>query len=88
LPRPDLLGAILVKTRAIEVSDAPLEQRRDLAFLLTLVPDPRVMASELRPTERTWLRKHADLAEAPDLAWAGLQDAVDGRLAFAILAGL
>ena len=41
LPRPDLLGAILVKTRAIAVDDAKDSQRLDVAFLLTLVPRPR-----------------------------------------------
>jgi hypothetical protein len=88
LPRPDLLGAILIKARAIRVSDAPLEQRRDLAFLLTLVPDPRTLARELRASERKWLREHDDLLAASELAWAGLEGAEDGRLALAILSGL
>jgi hypothetical protein len=39
LPRPNLLGAILVKTRAIAVDDAKDSQRIDVAFLLTLVED-------------------------------------------------
>ena len=88
VPRPNLLGAILVKARAITVSDAPDEQRRDLAFLLTLVRDPRAMAEHLRPTERKWLKKHANLADRDGLAWAGLDRAEDGRLALSILARL
>jgi hypothetical protein len=87
LPRPDLLGAILVKARAVEVSDAPGAQLRDLAFLCTLVPDPRAMARGLRPTERRWLREPAELLGPSHLAWSGLEQAEDGRLALAILAG-
>ena len=40
LPRPSLLGAILVKARAVHVDDAPDDQLSDLAFLLSLVADP------------------------------------------------
>src|ERR1700694_424852 len=44
LPRPDLLGAIVVKPCAVDVDDAPENQRQDLVFLLGLVDDPRAMA--------------------------------------------
>jgi hypothetical protein len=58
LPRPNLLGAILIKTRAIAVDDAKDSQRLDVAFLLTLVADPQVMAAGLTSAEKRWLRAH------------------------------
>ncbi len=63
IPRPNLLGAILVKARAVFVDDVPSNQLKDLAFLLSLVADPFVMAEEMRGNERSWLRdciKHLD----------------------------
>ena len=68
LPRPSLLGAILVKTRAIAVDEAKDGQRLDTAFLLTLVADPDGLAAALRPSERKWLRAHRELND-PDRPW-------------------
>ena len=59
LPRPSLLGAILVKVRAIEKDDVPNAQRADVALLLQLVEDPDRLAADLSRTERGWLRRHA-----------------------------
>jgi hypothetical protein len=42
-----LLGAIVVKAEAVGVDDAKENQRQDLAFLLSLVVDPRAMAERL-----------------------------------------
>ena len=86
VPCPDLLGAILVKARAVSVDDLPENQRLDLAFLLTLATDPPALASELRANERSWLRKRAELLDRDDPAWLDLPDAEDGRLALRILA--
>ena len=47
LPRPNLLGAILVKARAVDISDAPDDQRSDLALLLSFVEDRRVTGADL-----------------------------------------
>lgn len=69
LPRPNLLGAILVKVRAIEVDDVPNAQRADLALLLELVDDPDVLRSELRNSERGWLRRHEYLADPDHPQW-------------------
>src|SRR5438309_9446135 len=46
VPLPSLLGAILIKTRAIAVDDLPENQRSDVAFLFTLVEDPDELASQ------------------------------------------
>jgi hypothetical protein len=47
IPVPVILGAILVKVRAIEVDDVPQAQRADVAFLLSLVEDPDPLAIEI-----------------------------------------
>lgn len=86
VPRPDLLGAILVKARAVSVDDLPEDQRLDLAFLLTLVDDPSTLASELRGNERNWLRTRTELLDRDNPAWLALPSAEDGRLALRILA--
>ena len=56
LHRPSLLGAVLIKARSLMVHRDPESQREDLLLLLALVEDPRRMASELRRSERRWLR--------------------------------
>lgn len=45
LRRPTLLGAILMKARSLRVHADPDAQRADLVLLLSLVPDPRAIAS-------------------------------------------
>lgn len=54
--RPTLLGAILIKARALRVHSDPDTQREDLLLLLSLVEDPRATAGELEKSEREWLR--------------------------------
>jgi hypothetical protein len=56
LRRPTLLGAILIKARSLTVHSDPETQREDLLRLLALIDDPRQTATELRKTERAWLR--------------------------------
>ena len=86
VPRPSLLGAILVKARAVEVDDLPDAQREDLAFLLSLVPDPFRLAGELQGNERGWLKRRAELFHANAPAWRVIDEAEDGRAALRILA--
>lgn len=57
LRRPTLLGAILIKARALMVHSDPEAQREDLLRLLALIDDPRAMASDLLRAERRWLRQ-------------------------------
>ena len=56
IPRPDLLGAILVKGRAVGVDDAPDDQLTDLDLLLRLVPDPRALLETATQGERKALK--------------------------------
>lgn len=56
IPRPSLLGAIIVKAAAIAVDDVPRAQRLDLAQLLSLVLDPAEMASAMTKKDRSRLQ--------------------------------
>jgi hypothetical protein len=82
VPVPDLLGAILVKIRAIGVDDEPDAQRSDVAFLLTLVDDPDELAAECSAPERRWLRRHPYLENPDDDCWTGISGANDGVLVY------
>lgn len=73
VPRPSLLGAILVKVRAIAVDDLPEAQRADVALLLQLVDEPDRLAAELTQTERGWLRRHPYFGDPSDACWASFQ---------------
>jgi hypothetical protein len=57
LLRPSLLGAILLKARALRVHGRPDDQREDLVLLLSFVAEPSVLAGELRQNEPKWLRE-------------------------------
>lgn len=87
LPRPDLLGAILIKARAVAVDDAPDNQRSDLAVLLSLVRDPSALVAQFRGRERTWLRRRRELDDIGAAAWRGLRqdDAQRGLVALRAL---
>ncbi len=57
LLRPSLLGAILLKARALRVHSRPDDQREDLVLLLSFVADPSALADELGHNELKWLRE-------------------------------
>jgi hypothetical protein len=80
-----VLGALLIKARAIGVADDPDKHRRDLALLLAVVDDPRSMREEMRPTERTWLRRSRDLLCPTHPVWRTTPRAEEARIALEIL---
>jgi len=82
VPLPNLLGAILVKVRAIDVDDEPEAQRSDVAFLLSLAGDPDEMARQCSPKEREWLRKYPCFEDPDDACWTGVAGADDGAIAY------
>jgi hypothetical protein len=88
LPRPNLLGAILLKARAVDVDDAKESQRQDLAQLLALVDDPDELAMELRAREHLWLRRRAEMNDMAADCWIGVAptDIQRGLAALRILA--
>jgi len=89
--RPTLLGAILIKARAVtSVRDKLAEHREDLIRLLTLVHDPRALAEggALTSAERKWLRavESALAFDDPALLELYSPDQVErARQAFALL---
>jgi len=85
IPRPSLLGAILIKARAVSVDDVPEAQRIDLAFLLALVENPRSLRAELRGKERTWLLERAELLDPAHPAWRAVDAAEVGQRALRVL---
>ena len=66
----------------------PSAQPGDLAFLLSLVRDPRQLADELRGKERSWLKRRKELHERNAAAWRDLPDeeADNGHIAYCIIA--
>lgn len=88
VPVPNLLGALIVKVRAISVDDQPDARRRDVAFLLSLLADPDAFARYLSRAERQWLRRHPYLADASDECYRGVPRAEDAAIVFRRLAGV
>jgi hypothetical protein len=88
VPMPNLLGALLVTVRAIDVDDAPEDKRRDAALLLSLVDDPDPLEADLSKAERKWLRSHQYLGEPSHEAWEGVESPELGASVFLRLAGL
>jgi len=88
VPIPNLLGAILVKVRAISVDDNAEAQRRDVGFLLSLVRDPDSLEGNLARSERKWLRGHDYLADSGHDSYAGLPEAEDAAIVYRRLANI
>ena len=86
VPVPNLLGAILVKIRAISVDDQPEAQRGDVAFLLSLVDDPNPLDAEILPSERRWLRRHPEFSDRDSPSYRRLPRADDAATVFRRLA--
>jgi hypothetical protein len=85
LRRPTLLGAILIKTRALMVHSDPDSQREDLLRLLSLIDDPRAMAADLRKSERKWLRDAEDRLKLASPSLLDRDAARRAELAFRLL---
>lgn len=87
IPCPSVLGAILIKARAVDVAEDPDKHRRDLALLLAAIDDPRSLRDETRKTERGWLRRRSELLDPRHPAWRTTPSAEDARIALEILVG-
>lgn len=86
LPRPSLLGAILLKSRAVEAAPGEADKHRgDLAFLLGLIADPRSLALDLRTSERRWLKSRRELLDRANPSWRMTRRPDDAFVALAIL---
>lgn len=89
IPRPNLLGGILLKARAVDVDDTPEDQRSDLALLLSMVEDPEAILPELSGSERGWLRRRKEMDDEGVACWRALapEGHQRGLAALRILAG-
>ncbi len=85
IPCPSVLGAILIKARAVDVAEDPDKHRSDLALLLAAVDDPRSLRDEMRRTERGWLRRRRELHDPRHPAWLTSPSAEEARIALEIL---
>jgi hypothetical protein len=62
---PDILGAVLLKARAVEARRQD-EDLSDLALLLSLVEDPMEMRRRMTATEARWLRSAGERLSLDD----------------------
>jgi hypothetical protein len=69
IPRPTLLGAIVMKAAATELP-GPARHYRDLALLCSVVGDPFDLAGQLTAKDRQRLRKARALADDSHVAWS------------------
>lgn len=87
VPRPSLLGAIVVKAAACGLGGDISRHLRDLALLCALVDDPFVMAETLTKKDRSRVGLAAVLQDPVHAAWAMLPPPLrdDGHAAFEVL---
>jgi hypothetical protein len=89
VPRPNLLGAILLKARAVDIDDVPENQRSDLALLMSLVTDPEELVGHLEGHERSWIARRGEMDDPGAPCWGTLSQAQAqaGLAALRVLAG-
>lgn len=78
VPVPDLGGALVIKARAaIADSRDPERHLLDLAFLLSLVENPRQLRDRLTARDRTHLRRLGLTGDTRQAPWITLRDSTD-----------
>jgi len=87
IPRPSLLGAIIIKAAAVDADDLPDAQRSDLALLLSLLEQPIAIREQLTPKDRKRLRRRSGILNPEHRAWSPLpsSQADRGRSALRLL---
>lgn len=85
LPRPNVLGAILLKARAVDVDPDPERHLADLAFLLSLVDDPFEIAEQLTRKEQRYLNPHQGLRDPNHPAWRTVPNPERGMTTLSLL---
>ncbi|WP_420613882.1 hypothetical protein [Candidatus Spongiisocius sp.] len=89
LPRPSLLGALVVKAAAVVVDDVPDDQRSDLALLLSLIQQPIELRDKLSSKDKQRIRARCEMLDPLHRAWSQLptSQADRGRAALRLLVG-
>jgi hypothetical protein len=85
MPRPNLLGAIVIKAAAVHSDPNPQRHVRDVAFLCSIVADARAMRADMTPKDLQRLRAVTVLDDPTNEAWRLLDDPELGYTAFRIL---
>jgi hypothetical protein len=86
IPRPTLLGAIVMKAAATELP-SPARHYRDVALLCSVVGDPFDLAGQLTAKDRQRLRKARALADDNHIAWSLVPAEIrgQGQITFSVL---
>lgn len=85
IPVPNLLGAILIKCRAIGVSSRPASQAEDMAFLLSLVgglEETDAYRQQMEGKQRTWLRERPEFGDVHHPCWRRVARAEHGVVTY------
>ena len=85
VPRPSLLGAIVIKAAAAAVDRHPQRHLGDLAFLCSLVEAPVAMSEQMTAKDRMRLRAVTALSDSAHAAWRLLDDPERAFAAFRLL---
>jgi hypothetical protein len=81
VPRPNLLGAIIIKSAAVNHDPNPRRHVRDVAFLCSLVNEPMSLREHMTRKDRQRLQAVKALHDRNHEAWNLLDD---GELAFTV----
>jgi hypothetical protein len=87
VPRPDLLGAMVIKAAATTLPERRERHVNDLALLCSLVVDPFAIRERMDDSDRRWLRRAGALADPAHPSWTLIEPAYrnDGQQALQIL---
>lgn len=85
VPRPNLLGAIVIKAAAVNNDRQPQRHLTDLAFLVSMVGDPLALRGELTAKDLARLRAVVPLQDPGHEAWRALGDPSEAFAAFQLL---
>jgi hypothetical protein len=83
---PNLLGAIILKLKAIAVDDVPEAQKADVALLLSLVSDPDELSRKLTPSERKLLQRYDEFGNPDSAPYSGVGRSREAAAAYRRLA--
>lgn len=87
VPRPDLLGALVIKAGGTTLTERRERHFNDLAQLCSLVPDPFELRDQMDKSDKRWLSRAGELAKDDNPSWALIDPAyrANGLAALRIL---
>jgi hypothetical protein len=85
VPRPNLLGAIIVKAAAVNNDPKPKRHLRDVAFLCSLIDQPLALRDAMTRKDRQRIQAVKPLKKPDHEAWRLLDDPELAYIAFNLL---